>query len=287
MKPKTLISGLCILLAICLAIYFYAEWQKQEFDATLPVPPAPPAEEQAGGHWHGDEWHADDAHAQDDWQPGDELIPSVDWQPSTGRPHEAGKPEGFDKLDAEDPVAKAWAKLDDIADNPFAWGGNADPKTAGLVQQLMPAPDVIADEAHADELTDLLYDLAVLRDPRAIETMLAYEVNLMGYRIVNKTLVAMGPPVVPYLIPYLDEALKAREDYGYKQVDHTIEFLFQICTQHRAELDGVVEYIVLPKFKQLLAEGFLDDYHERRVKEAVADLNRLPRRVSHETENTH
>ena len=268
MKPKTLISGLCILLAICFAIYFYAEWQKQRFDASLPVPPAPPADEQPGGHWHDGEWHADDAH---DNGTGGELIPSVDWQPNT-RPHEAGKPQGLDELDAEDPVAKAWAKLDYIADNPFAWGGNADPRTVGLVQQLMPPPDVIADEGHADELTDLLYDLAILRDPRSIEAMLAYEVNLMGYRIVNKTLVAMGPPVVPYLIPYLDEALKARENYGYKHVDYTIEFLFQICTQHRAELDGVVEYIVLPKFKQLLAEGFLDDYHERRVKEAIATL---------------
>ena len=80
MKPKMLISGLCILLAVCLAIYFYAEWQKQRFDATLPVPPT---EEQTGGHWHGDEWHADDAH---DNGTGGELIPSVDWQPSTGRP---------------------------------------------------------------------------------------------------------------------------------------------------------------------------------------------------------
>ena len=41
MKPKTLISSLCILLAVCFAIYFYVEWEKQRFDASLPVPPAP------------------------------------------------------------------------------------------------------------------------------------------------------------------------------------------------------------------------------------------------------
>ena len=271
MKPKTLISSICILLAICLAIYFYAEWQKQEFDATLPVPPEPPAEEQTGGHWHGDEWHADDAHGQDDWQPGDELIPSVDWQPNT-RPHEAAKPGNLGELDAEDPVAKAWAKLDDIADNPFAWGGNADPRTAGLVQQLMPPPDVIADEAHADELTDLLYDLAILRDPRAIETLLAYEGPLLLYRPVGEALIAMGPPVIPYLVAYLDESLQAREGYDYASMASNIGLLAYLCTQHRTELYGIVEHIVLPKLEQLLAAGFLDDYHGPRVKEAVADL---------------
>ena len=270
MKPKTLISGLCILLAVCLAIYFYAEWQKQEFDATLPVPPEPPAEEQAGGHWHGDEWHADDAHTQDDWQPGDELIPSVNWEPSTGRPHEAGKPEEFDKLDPADPVAKAWAKLDEIADNPFAWGGNADPRTAGLVQQLMPPPDVIADEGHADELTDLLYDLAILRDPRSIEAMLAYQGPLLAYRPVGEALVALGPPVIPYLVAYLDESLQAREGYDSASMHLFASLLRAICTQHRAELDGVVKHIVLPKLEQLLAAKFMHNYHEQAVKKSIA-----------------
>lgn len=272
MKPKTLISGLCILLAVCLAIYFYAEWKKQEFDATLPVPTEPPAEEQAGGHWHGDEWHADDAHAQDDWQPGDELIPSVDWEPSTGRPHEAGKPEGFEELDAEDPVAKAWAKLDDIADNPFAWGGNADPRTAGLVQQLMPPPDVIADEGHADELADLLYDLAILRDPRAVETLFAYHGTLLVYRPVKEALAAMGPAIVPYLVSALDEALQAREGYKSASIPAIAGYLSYTCIQHPEELAGVAQHIALPKLEQLLLADFLDDYDEQLVKEAIADL---------------
>ena len=272
MKVKTLISGFCILLAICLAIYFYAKWQKQRFDASLPVPPAPSAEEQAGGHWHGDEWHADDAHGQDDWQPDDELIPSDDWQPSTGRPHEVGKPEGLDALDAEDPVAKAWAKLDYIADNPFAWGGNADPRTAGLVQQLMPPPDVIADEGHADELTDLLYDLAVLRDPRSIETLFAYHGRLLVYRPVKEALVAMGPAIVPYLVSALDEALQAREGYKSASITAIAGYLSYTCIQHPEELAGVAEHIALPKLKQLLAAGFLDDYDGPRVKEAIANL---------------
>lgn len=39
MNAKILISSICIFLASCLAFYFYAEWQKQRFDAALPVPP--------------------------------------------------------------------------------------------------------------------------------------------------------------------------------------------------------------------------------------------------------
>ena len=68
---RTLVIAISILLAFCAGIYFWTEWQKKEFDASLPKPPA--VEEQqvaddvaddvtydtAGGHWHGDEWHAE------------------------------------------------------------------------------------------------------------------------------------------------------------------------------------------------------------------------------------
>ena len=270
MKPKTLISGLCILLAVCLAIYFYAEWQKQRFDASLPVPPAPPAEEQAGGHWHGDEWHADDAHDNDT---GGELIPSVDWQPNT-RPHEAGKPEGLEEFDAEDPVAKAWAKLDEIADNPFGWGGNADPRTAGLVQQLMPPIMYFESEAHAEEILGLLDKLARLQDPRAIETLVVNMCEGPGSsRLVLETLGSMGPPVVPYLLPYLDE-----EDESSMGVFIAAKILGQTGVQHRADLDGIVEHIILPKLeKQLekaLANPFPTESPIRAMKEAIARLKR-------------
>ena len=274
MKPKTLISGLCILLAICLAIYFYAEWQKQEFDATLPVPPEPPAEEQAGGHWHGDEWHADDAHDNDT---GGELIPSVDWQPSTGRPHEAGKPEGLEELDAEDPVAKAWAKLDEIADNPFGWGGNADPRTAGLVQQLMPPPMELAPEGSAEDNSEdlimLLEELAALRDPRSIEVLVAYECESpIGGLPIEEALVAMGPPTAPYLIPYLDEALEAKRNT--MGVFTAALVLGQIGAQHREELDGIIEHIVLPKLERALVEIPLGYAATVTLKEAIARLEK-------------
>ena len=265
MKLKTLISGLCILLAICLAIYFYAKWQKQRFDASLPVPPAP-TEEQVGGHWHDGEWHADDAHVQDG-----ELIPSVDWEPNA-QPHEAAKPEGLDALDAEDPVAKAWAKLDYIADNPFAWGGNADPRTAGLVKQLMPRPEGIEDEAHAEEILLPLAKLIRLRDPRAIETLVAYLCwDYMAYGRLGPAVADMGPLAIPYLLPYLEEEPPREGEYFSGFVTAT-GFLSIIGKENREELDGIIEYIILPKLEEILATPSLLSDVRQRVSDDIARL---------------
>ena len=66
---RTLIAAIGLILAFCIGIFFYAEWQKQKFDASLPEPPAPTEVQAAetetegghteAGHWHGDEWHAE------------------------------------------------------------------------------------------------------------------------------------------------------------------------------------------------------------------------------------
>ena len=63
---RTLVIAISILLAFCAGIYFWTEWQKKEFDASLPEPPAPVQvraaetnDDHTGGHWHGDEWHAE------------------------------------------------------------------------------------------------------------------------------------------------------------------------------------------------------------------------------------
>ena len=65
MNRKTMVIAIGILIAFCGGIYFWAEWQKQEFDASLPKPPVPEqqvaddvTDDTSGGHWHGDEWHA-------------------------------------------------------------------------------------------------------------------------------------------------------------------------------------------------------------------------------------
>ena len=259
MNVKTLISAICIFLAICLAIYFWGEWEMARFDASLPTPPPEPADEQQAV--------------------ADELIPSDDWQPSTGRPHEAVKPEGLDELDADDPVAKAWAKLDYIADNPFAWGGNADPRTPGLIAQLTPPPVSLGDyeggpDDNSEELIMLLEELARLRDPRSIETFIAYQCESpIGGAPIREALVAMGPPTVPHLIPYLDEALEAKT-YASQGLLSSLGILTGIGHRRWADLDGVTEHIILPRLEQMLAEGFLSPYGEREVQWAIDALKR-------------
>ena len=71
MNRKPFVIAIGILLAVCLGVYFYAQWDMKRFDAVLPEPP--PADtavetpmetagedtgdEPSAGHWHGDVWH--------------------------------------------------------------------------------------------------------------------------------------------------------------------------------------------------------------------------------------
>ena len=56
MNRKLIFAAVGFLITVALGSYFYVEWQIARFDASLPKPPA---EDTAGGHWHGDEWHAE------------------------------------------------------------------------------------------------------------------------------------------------------------------------------------------------------------------------------------
>lgn len=271
---RKLIAAIVLIVAACVAVYFYAEWEKARFDASLPEVPAPTRVQAAeteteGGHWHGDEWHANDAHAQDDWQP------------IAGKPHEAIKPEGLDALDADDPVVKAWAKLDELAENRFGWGGNLSPQTPGLIAQLTPTVEYFATEDDAEVVGDLLDELARLRDLRSIETLIEYQCGgniLTGD--VEQALIDMGPPVIPHLVPYLDSMGEAEastlftDNAGTVGMDVAVNVLSQIGVRHRANLDGIVEHIVLPKLEELHANDAIMYPIAMGIKQAVARLKR-------------
>lgn len=81
MNRTTLIIAIGIIIAICTGIYFWSEWQKQEFDASLPKPPTDEqqqsADDTAGGHWHGDEWHAE-PHVADEAPPVQPVTQPVE-----------------------------------------------------------------------------------------------------------------------------------------------------------------------------------------------------------------
>ena len=54
------IAGIVLIIAACVGIYFWAEWEKARFDASLPTPPPAteqPAEEAAREHVHSHEGH--------------------------------------------------------------------------------------------------------------------------------------------------------------------------------------------------------------------------------------
>ena len=51
---RTLIAAIGFIVAFCIGIYFYAEWEKARFEASLPQPPAPRADPHEG-HDHGEE----------------------------------------------------------------------------------------------------------------------------------------------------------------------------------------------------------------------------------------
>ena len=74
MNRTTLIITIGIIIAVCTGIYFWTEWEKARFDASLPKPPA---EDTAGGHWHGDEWHAE-PHAADEAPPVQPVTQPVE-----------------------------------------------------------------------------------------------------------------------------------------------------------------------------------------------------------------
>ena len=74
MKRK-LIVAIVVIIAACVAVHFYVQWEKARFDASLPEVPvleqgraAEVNDGHAGGHWHGDEWHAE-PHVADEAPP--------------------------------------------------------------------------------------------------------------------------------------------------------------------------------------------------------------------------
>ena len=74
MKRK-LIVAIVVIIAACVAVHFYVQWDMKRFDASLPEVPAD--EEQSGGHWHGDEWHAEPHPAPAAEEPLVEVAPRV------------------------------------------------------------------------------------------------------------------------------------------------------------------------------------------------------------------
>ena len=163
----------------------------------------------------------------------------------TLEPSEKNKGNSPAPEELPDPVAAAWARLSYISQNPQEWGVFS-PEATVLIEQLTPTRTISAEE-EMEEVIVLLEKLGKLRDPRSAEIIMNYFLGLgLWEKPMKQALIAIGPPSVPLLIPLLeaDTRLLGRL-IGAK-------LLGIIGSEHRQELGGAVEHIILPKLEKLV-----------------------------------
>ena len=158
-------------------------------------------------------------------------------------------------------VKAAWERLDYISKNIWEWGGVPSDETVHLINQLMPPPDGFSGPTGHSDAEDTINLLGRLdpNDPRAAEVMATYLCEgRIGGRGPKNALVKIGVPAVPYLIPYmLDDTLMPLLR------SRAIEVLGRIAQNHREDLGGIVEHIIIPRLEAVLSEE-KPDYHEGR-----------------------
>ena len=258
-----LFVGLLILVICAVAGLYLLQMQqpKEPIIIYKPVEVEPPKETEAPvgetseGHFHADGTFHEGTHETHEVPNG--AIPA---QPAVEAsrdytPAMVQIPEGITDPD----VLAAWQRVDYIANNLWAWGGVANPETPALIAKLMPAPDGFSGptgHSDAEDTIDLLGSLDP-NDPRSIEVMATY---LFGGIVdglePRNMLVEMGVPAVPYLIPYMLDMERSPLSRS-----KALEILCQIGERHRADLDGIVEHIIIPRLEAILAQE-KPDYFE-------------------------
>jgi len=168
---------------------------------------------------------------------------------------------------AEDPVTTAYKRLEYIQNNPYAWGGVFSPRATALIEELMPPP-ILRDEGHGEEVIELLSELIAQGDPRAANVLITTicEGSTAGWHMEN-AIVAIGPPSVPALLPYVRE--------GNVWTEIVIILLGEIALQHRGDLGGIVDYILIPKFTHVAADEKYEKFDSSAVLEAREWLDKL------------
>ena len=164
-------------------------------------------------------------------------------------------------------AAAAYERLEYISNNLHEWG-KFSPEAAAIMDQLTPTWD-ISSEAVFEDAIALLEKLIEYNDPRAAEVFVRYNYDSgMSGAPIENALIALGPPSVPHLLPYLDGSavsfVRAAESLSY------------IGSMYRDELGGAVEHLIIPKLKQ----------HENRYRysDVKAALARLEQSDSTEKE---
>ena len=226
-----------------------------------PTTKAPVKETQQGEHVHEDGTFHAEPHAAED-------TPAAQY---TTPPGAATKPDFPPVAEGDDPVEAAYKRLEYIKNNPYAWGGVHSERATELIAQLMPPP-VLIDEGHGEAVYALIDELIAQDDPRAAEVLIT---NICeGYisgRSMYDALVAIGPPSVPYVLPYLEEVVAQG---GYVRIA-VFRVLTDITVAHRDDLVGITEHLIIPKFAEIAVDKDFEHYDPPLPSEAQAALSRL------------
>ncbi len=214
-----------------------------------------------------------DFHVHEDGTPhiGTHDEPKVEYTAPEGA---VTKPD-FPKIDPnEDPVKAAYKRLEYIKNNPYAWGGVHSERATELIDQLMTSsgPIRLIDHNHGDEVIGQIEELCEQGDPRAAAVLIAHmcDGDTVG-RVMFDTLAEIGPPAVPYILPYLE---KGMEQGGYIRMA-VFKSLGLIGDQYRDDLDGIVDHIIIPKLEVIAADEDNERYDSGTVIDAREALDGL------------
>ena len=181
------------------------------------------------------------------------------------------KPD-FPKVDpTDDPVKAAYKRLEYIKNNPYAWGGVHSLRATELIAELMPA-FVPNDHSHGELVIVQIAELCEQGDPRAAEVLIAHmcEGGTVGDPMID-ALVEIGPPSVPYILPYLEKFVAAG---GVTSVG-MFYALRGIGTRYRGDLGGIVDHVIIPKL-EVIAEDEDNEFYDAGsvidARNALADL---------------
>ena len=226
-----------------------------------PTTKAPVKETQQGGHVHEDGTFHAEPHAAED-------TPAAQY---TASPGAATKPDFPPVAEGDDPVEAAYKRLEYIKNNPYAWGGVHSERATELIAQLMPPP-VLIDEGHGEAVGMLIDKLIAQGDPRAAEVIITNMCDgYIGGKIMTDALVDIGPPAVPYILPYLEEGLVQ----GGTISIGVFRALGRIGAEHRGDLGGIVEHIIIPKIAEIAADSEYKRFGPGTVIDAKAALSML------------
>ena len=228
-----------------------------------PVTKPPPPGASPNGHWHGDEWHE---------------VPHETHDPPAVSANQSYIPEGaavtpnFPAVDPnEDPVEAAYKRLEYIKNNPYAWGGVHSERATELIAQLMP-PTLPMNHAHGDEVIEQISELITQNDPRAAEVLIAHmcDGGTAG-AVMTDALGVIGPPAVPYILPYLEKGVAE----GGTMSIAIFYALIDIGKRYRGDLGGIVDHIIIPKLEVIAADEKYERYGSGTVMDAQEALDRL------------